>query len=109
LADIRIRQQTAVRHTLRDGLRAIVAAGYDITRSSDLRPVLELADRTAGVSVLAELYDEMRARPEPAEIESLWRDLGIEDARGELFFPTMRGCLSSDGQSRLVPNSRCPA
>ena len=52
LADIRIREATNGARSLRDALRAIVAAGYDITREAELRPVLELADRAIDTTVL---------------------------------------------------------
>jgi len=69
LADIRIRQQTHNEKNLRDALRAIVAAGYDMTKSGDMREVLVVGDQATGVTVLTELYDEMRSAPYPNEEE----------------------------------------
>lgn len=86
LADIRIREATNGEKSLRDGLRGIVLAGYDITKSSDLRPVLEIADAATGVTVITELYDEMRANPAPNEIDTLWRELGIAVVGGRIVF-----------------------
>lgn len=86
LADIRIREQTGGEKTLRDGLRAIVAAGYDMTRKGDIRTVLAIADDATGTTVLLDLYDEMRDRPVPVEIDSLWSDLGIALRDGRIVY-----------------------
>jgi len=79
LADIRIRQQTHNEKNLRDALRAIVAAGYDMTKSGDMREVLEVGDQATGVTVLTELYDEMRSAPYPNELDGLWTALGVAE------------------------------
>jgi hypothetical protein len=86
LADVRIRHQTDNRRNLQDALRAIVAAGYDMTRSGDMREVLKIADQATGVTVLAELYDEMRSSPFPNELESLWLALGVAERDGNVIF-----------------------
>ena len=86
LADIHIRQQTDGRKSLRDALRAIVAAGYDMTRPGDIRDVLTVADRATGVTVLLDLYDEMRDQPVPAEIDSLWAELGVAERDGIIVY-----------------------
>jgi hypothetical protein len=79
LADIRIRQQTDSEKNLRDALRAIVAAGYDMTKSGDMREVLVVGDQATGVTVLTELYDEMRSAPYPDELDGLWIALGVAE------------------------------
>ena len=79
LADIRIRQQTDNEKNLRDALRAIVAAGYDMTKSGDMREVLVVGDQATGVTVLTELYDEMRSAPYPNELDGLWIALGVAE------------------------------
>jgi predicted metalloprotease with PDZ domain len=86
LADIRIREQTDGRKTLRDALRGIVDAGYDITRRSDLREVLTIADRATGVRVLTGLYDEMRDRPGIDDLDALWRSLGVSERSQSVVF-----------------------
>ncbi len=86
LADIRIRQETDGRKTLRDALRAIVAAGYNMTRPGDIREVLAIADQATGTTVLLDLYDEMRDRPMPVEIDSLWADLGVAEREGAIIY-----------------------
>lgn len=86
LADVRIREATNGEKSLRDGLRAIVRAGYNITRLSELRPVLEIADAATGVSVITELYDQMRSSSYPAEVDTLWQKLGLAIVEGQVVF-----------------------
>jgi hypothetical protein len=86
LADIQIREQTGGQKSLRDALRGVVAAGYDITKKADIREVLKVADHATGVNVLLELYDEMRAAPLPEEIDSLWASLGVSRQAGEIVY-----------------------
>ncbi len=77
-ADIEIRRRTNNRKTLRDGLRAIVAAGYNITRRASLEPMLAIVDAAVGVPVLTELYERSRAHPGDWDLAVLWSDLGVE-------------------------------
>jgi len=86
LADIRIRQQTNNEKNLRDALRAVVAAGYDMTKSGDLREVLLVGDRETGVTVLTDLYNEMRSAPYPDELDSLWLSLGVTEQAGNVVY-----------------------
>jgi hypothetical protein len=86
LADIRIREATNGRHDLRDALRAIVAAGFNMTKSADIRDVLSVADQATGVDVLVTLYDEMRDQPLPTEINSLWTELGVAEREGTIHY-----------------------
>jgi hypothetical protein len=86
LADIRIREQTDGQKTLRNALRGVVEADYDITKSADIRAVLQIADQATGVNVLLELYDEMRAAPLPKEIDSLWANLGVTRQAGKIIY-----------------------
>ena len=86
LADIRIRQQTDNEKNLQDALRAIVAAGYDMTQSGDMREVLIAADQATGVTVLMELYEEMRAAPYPDELDGLWLALGVTEQAGAVVY-----------------------
>jgi hypothetical protein len=86
LTDIRIREQTNGEKTLRDALRAIVNAGYNMTKFADLREVLTTGDEAIGVPVLVDVYDEMRDQPVPEEIDSLWINLGVADQGGKIIY-----------------------
>ncbi len=77
LADIEIARRSDGKKSLRDGLRAIVNAGYDITHSSPLRRLLEIADAAIGETVLIELYDQWRETPVDVDLPELWGRLGI--------------------------------
>jgi len=104
LADIRIRENTQRRKSLRDALRAIVTAGYDITRSSELLPVLRIADAATDTEVLQQLYADMRADPYPVDLDALWDKLGIVTDGARLSFDeqaplaAIRGDLTSSTQ-----------
>jgi len=77
LADLEIRRRTANRRGLQDALRAILAAG-NMETSSELAPVLAIGNRAVGVPVLTELYERMKDQPAPADLEAIWRRLGIQ-------------------------------
>ena len=75
--DVTIRQRTGNRFGLEHSLRAIFAAGGSIDRDWTIDRVIEIGDQAVGVSVLRELYEEMRSEPITVDLESLWRQLGI--------------------------------
>ena len=77
-ADVAIRQRTGNRFGLEHALRAILAAGGSIEREWTIGQVIEVADRSVGVAVLHELYEEMGSKPVTVDLESLWRQLGIQ-------------------------------
>jgi hypothetical protein len=76
-ADIEIRQRTANRRGLEHALRAILAAGGSIEKSWDIDRIIATGDEATGVPVLRELYDEMKDKPAPVDLNALWRQLGI--------------------------------
>lgn len=77
-ADIAIRQRTDNERGLEHALRAILAAGGSIERDWQIDRVIEVGDRAVGVPVLRELYDEMGSKPVVVDLDSLWRQLGIQ-------------------------------
>ena len=76
LADVEIRRRSANRFGLQHALRAILTAG-NMESSSALEPLLAIGDRAVGVPVLARLYAAMKDRPAPADLDALWRQLGV--------------------------------
>ena len=84
LADIEIVKRSTGKKSLKDGLRAIVNNGYDITKSSGLRELLLIADREIGLPVLTELYDEMSGKPVPVDLDQLWNMLGVVYANNKV-------------------------
>ena len=86
LADIEIRRRSDNRRGLRDALRAILENGGRIDREWELRRALSVGDRAIGAPVLQDLYEAMRAKPAPVDLEALWRELGVGEAAGKIVF-----------------------
>jgi hypothetical protein len=85
LADVRIRQRTSNRYGLQDALRAILAAGGNMETSWPLERALMVGDKSTGVSVLTELYQQMKAKAVQCDLARLWDNLGVEPF-GEIAF-----------------------
>jgi hypothetical protein len=77
LAEIEIRRKTDNRRGLQDALRAIVAAGGNISVSWAVEKVLTTGDEGTGAHVLSELYGEMKDKPVNVDLAELWRRLGV--------------------------------
>jgi hypothetical protein len=86
VADVQIRQQTRNRKGLQDSLRAILEHGGVITEDWDIDRTLAIGDRATGTHVLQSLYQEMRDKPAPVDLEQLWRKLGVALENGEVVF-----------------------
>jgi hypothetical protein len=80
IADVRIRQQTHNQKGLQDALRGILAAGGNITQDWDIERALAVGDKATATTVLVDLYHQMRDQPDPIDLPSLWKQLGIERA-----------------------------
>ena len=79
LADLEIRRRTSNRSGLQHAVRAILASG-NMETSSPLEPLLALGDKAVGVPVLSELYENMKDRPAPVDLDALWQRLGVRAA-----------------------------
>jgi hypothetical protein len=77
LADVKIRELTHNRKSLRDALRAIRDHHGIITEDWDIEKALDIGDKATGLTVLKDLYDEMRDKPDPVDLDELWKKLGI--------------------------------
>ena len=75
LADVEFRKRTGNQRGLEDALRGILKAGGSIESEWTLARALEIADRAAGVSVLEELYEKMKAAPFAPDLGNLWQQL----------------------------------
>jgi len=78
LADVRIREQTHNRKGLQDALRGILDAGGSIDEDWPIERALTAGDKATGTTVLTDLYREMRDKPAPVDLGSLWQRLGIQ-------------------------------
>ena len=87
LADIDIRKASGGKMSLRDALRGIVSAGFNMTDQVDsLSTVLKIADAATGTLALTVLYDRMKDSPEAIDLSSLWHQLGIDTQHQEIQF-----------------------
>ncbi len=77
LADVRIREHTRNQKGLEDALRGINRGGGNITEDWDIGKALALGDKATGTTVLRDLYNEMRDKPAPVDLDQLWKKLGI--------------------------------
>ena len=85
LADLDIRRRTENRFGLQHAVRAILAAG-NMETASPLEPLLALGDKAVGVPVLSELYENMKDRPAPVDLDALWQRLGVRAAGSSVVF-----------------------
>ena len=78
LADVEIRRQTNNAKGLQDALRGILNAGGDINKDWDLPDALKAGDRATGVNVLEPLYEKMKDQPVEVDLNSMWKELGVQ-------------------------------
>ncbi len=86
LADVEIRKRTSNKKGLEDALRAILEAGGTIESDWSLDRAIRIGDKGTGVPVLQELYQKMKAAPAPADLDTLWKELGVESRNGRITF-----------------------
>lgn len=77
LAEVEIRRRTDNRLGLQDALRAIVAAGGNISRSWPVEKVLTTGDAGTGTHILTDLYNQMKDKPVDVDLGGLWQQLGV--------------------------------
>ena len=82
LADVTIRKQTHNQKGLQDALRGIVAAGGTIDQDWPIEKAFAVGDRATGTHVLTDLYEQMRDKPVPVDLDALWKELGVEQTPG---------------------------
>ncbi|WP_156338265.1 hypothetical protein [Chondromyces crocatus] len=86
LADVEIRRRTRNERSLDDALRAVLAAGGNVSVRWPIEQVIEVGDEATGVPVLAELYAQWKDRPVEPDLEALWRQLGVRLGERRVFF-----------------------
>jgi len=86
VADVRIRERTGNRKGLRDALRAVMEHGGTISEDWKIEKALAIGDKATGTGVLQELYQEMRNKPSPVDLDQLWNKLGVSLKAGEVQF-----------------------
>lgn len=86
LADVRIHERTKNRKGLEDALRGINRGGGNINEDWDIQKTLALGDKATGTGVLRDLYQAMRDKPAPVDLDQLWSKLGIQVKDGSVTF-----------------------
>jgi hypothetical protein len=86
LADIEIRKQTGNKAGLQQALRGIVDAGGNMAQVWPIERIFGVGDEATGTTVLADLYDKMRAQPYAPDLDALWRELGVVVRHGGVTF-----------------------
>jgi hypothetical protein len=86
LADVRIHERTKNRKGLEDALRGINHGGGNINEDWDIQKTLSLGDKATGTTVLRDLYNQMRDKPAPIDLDQLWTKLGITMKDGSVAF-----------------------
>jgi predicted metalloprotease with PDZ domain len=78
LADVRIREATKGARSLDDVIRAVLAREGDATHAAQVADFLRIGDEVTGTDVLSRLYDSWAVRGENADLQALWRSLGVD-------------------------------
>lgn len=77
LADVRIRRMTGNARSLDDVMRAVLSRAGDATHTSTVADFLRVGDEATGTHELTRVYESWAERGENADLDALWRELGI--------------------------------
>lgn len=86
LADVQIRERTHNHKGLEDALRGINRGGGNINEDWDIGRTLAMGDKATGTTILHDLYQAMRDKPAPVDLDQLWKKLGISMKDGAVAF-----------------------
>jgi hypothetical protein len=81
LADVQMLERSRLKAGLREALQGVGAAGGSYAVSWPVQRILDTADAAVGQTTQAELYARMKDAPAPADLERLWRELGVHGDR----------------------------
>lgn len=79
-ADVRLRQRGTPARGLQQALQGVLAAGGDYRAVWDAPRIFAAADAALGQTTLSDMYAEVRDQPVPADLATLWRELGVDGA-----------------------------
>lgn len=79
MADVQMLRRSGGKAGLRQALQGVNAAGGTYAVSWPVQRILDTADAAVAQNTLAELYARMKDAPAPADLDGLWRDLGVVD------------------------------
>lgn len=77
LADVQMLTRSARHAGLQQALQGVLAAGGNYAVPWSVQKILATADAAVGQTTLTDLYQRMKDSPEPAQLDALWRDLGV--------------------------------
>jgi hypothetical protein len=77
LVDLELRQRTKGKKTIQDALRGILEEGGDGKTHLELKRMLALGDAATGTTVLNDLHQRLGVKGELAELDALWKKLGV--------------------------------
>ncbi|MGE3904440.1 MAG: hypothetical protein AB7F36_00700 [Reyranellaceae bacterium] len=86
LADIQIRRATGLRLGLEDCLRSILAGGGNAVERWSVQQMLGACDQAIGKPVMAGLAERFVDGATPFDLDTLWRDLGVELRAGNVVY-----------------------
>lgn len=89
--DVRLREVTQGRQTLRSLVRGVVAAGGVSRRTWPMRRLLRTADRVTHTRVFSRAYQRMALRPEMPDLDDLFARLGVTEVDGVVRFDESAG------------------
>ena len=84
VADVRIHQASNNQKGLQDALRGIRDAGGTIDKRWPLERAFEVGDKASQTKVLTTLYSEMKDKPVHIDLNTLWRQLGVNSSNDVL-------------------------
>ena len=76
LADVELLKRSGLRTGLQQALQGLQAAGGQYGVPWTAERIFATGDAAVGQTVLAELYERMKASAEPVDLAGLWRELG---------------------------------
>jgi hypothetical protein len=86
LADIRVREQTQNKKSVRDAARGVLDAGGDGSQTWPLKELLGTYDRATGTKVFSQLNEELGEKPGKVDLDELWKSLGVVYQNGKVTF-----------------------
>lgn len=78
LADVALLRRSAAQSGLQQALQGVLAEGGNYGVEWSVERILAVADASVGGTTLTELYQRMKDSPEPVDLDTLWRDLGVD-------------------------------
>ncbi len=79
-ADVQMLTRSAGRVGLRQALQGVLAAGGHFGLAWPVDRILATADAAVRQTTLTDLYQQLKASPQPTDLDALWRSLGVMDS-----------------------------